>query len=185
MWPQYILDNFARIPANTTIENKFYGVYNMILDRECFNTPQFAVEPQYALPNAQTPGVPTVDFVVTYVVEVNDGPVFFLEIKPPGHVEHIATRIDADEQMRSRFRSLFNLVPTPRLYGASVMGHRLAFYSVDKVTRAVIPGYVAPSTTHVMDTVPEARWDVDITTEEGYQRFMAIVQEIRQMVDAL
>ena len=185
MWPQYILDHFARIPDNTTIENKYYGVYNTILDRECFNTAQFTVQPQYALPNAQTPGIPPVDFLVTYVVEVNDLPVFFLEIKPPNHREHISTRADADQQIRERFRSLYDLVLIPRLHGISVMGQQLAFYCLHKPSGLVTPEYVAPSAVRLTDTAPKARWDVDVTTEEGYQRFMEVVEYVKQMTLAL
>jgi len=61
MLPQNILDQFARIPLDTTIENKYYGVYNKILDRT-FNASgdTFTVQPQYALPQAQTHGVTSV-----------------------------------------------------------------------------------------------------------------------------
>jgi hypothetical protein len=76
-------------------------------------TSKYTVEPQYALPEAfQPPGVPSVDFVVT----LDERPVFFLEIKPPGHVDLISTRVAADKQMRDRFRSLFELSGTPKLY---------------------------------------------------------------------
>lgn len=97
-------------------ENVERGV-DKILDKVCF-TDAFTIEPQYALPQAV--GVPTNDFLVTYVVEVNDLPVFFLEIKIPLHLNHISSRIDADAQMRARFRALYNVTSTPRLHGVSV-----------------------------------------------------------------
>ncbi|KIL68730.1 hypothetical protein M378DRAFT_157840 [Amanita muscaria Koide BX008] len=183
MLPQRILDQFARIPHNTTIENKYYGVFDKILNKVCFTDDTFTIEPQYVLPQAV--GVPTIDFVVTYVVEVNDLPIFFLEIKPPLHLDHISSRVDADAQMRSRFRALYNVTPTPRFHGVSVMGQRLAFYCMDKATGHVNPNYVAPSNDYMIDTVPEDRWETDITTEEGYQRFMTVINDVKQMAAAL
>jgi hypothetical protein len=52
-------------------------VFNQILNKVCFTDDTFAIEPQYLLPQAV--GLPTIDFLVTYVVEVNDLPIFFLE----------------------------------------------------------------------------------------------------------
>ncbi|KAF8335582.1 hypothetical protein F5887DRAFT_609548 [Amanita rubescens] len=182
MLPQRILDQFARIPHNTTIENKYYGVFDKILNKVCFTDDTFTIEPQYPLP--QVVGVP-INFVVTYVVQVNDLPIFFLEIKPPLYLDHIYSRVAADAQMRARFRALYNVTPIPRLHGVSVLGQRLAFYCMDKATGHVDPNYVAPSTDIIIDTVPAERWDTDITTEDGYQRFMAVINDVKEMAAAL
>jgi hypothetical protein len=87
--------------------------------------------------------------------------------------------------MRSRFHALYDITPTPRLHGVSVMGQRLAFYCMDKATGHVDPNYVAPSTNYIVDTVPAERWDTDITTEAGYQRFMAVINDVKEMAAAL
>ncbi|KAF8218671.1 hypothetical protein L208DRAFT_1419637 [Tricholoma matsutake] len=181
-----ILDQFARIPLNTTIENKYYGVYNKILDRT-FNATSdtFTIQPQYPLPQAQTYGVPSVDFVVTYVVAMDEKPIFFLEIKPPGHVNDISSRIAADDQMRDRFRSLYDLTPLPRLHGISAMGQRLAFYCLDKASGNVEPEYVERSRSRITDVVPAERWDLDITTAAGYERFMDVINNVIGMVEAM
>jgi hypothetical protein len=191
MLPQCILDRFARIPPNTIVENEYYGVYDKILNKVSFTDEIFTIEPQYILPQAvglppnDFVGVPTIDFVVTYVVEVNDRPIFFLEIKPPLYLDHISSRVDADAQMRTRFRSLYEDTPTPRLHGISVIGQRLAFYCLDKANGHVDPNYVAPSTDYMVDTIPAERWDADITTEEGYQRFMVVINDVKAMAAAL
>jgi len=129
--------------------------------------------------------VPAIDFVVTYVVAMDEKPIFFLEIKPPGHVNDISCRIAADDQMRDRFRGLYDLTPLPRLHGISAMGQRLAFYSLDKSNGNVDPEYVERSRTRIMDVVPTNRWDLDITTAAGYERFMEVVNDVRGMVEAL
>ncbi|KIL64215.1 hypothetical protein M378DRAFT_78634 [Amanita muscaria Koide BX008] len=176
-----VLDQFAGIPHNTTIKNKYYGVFNKILNKVCFTDDSFTIEPQYPLPQAV--GAPTIDFVVTY--KVNDLPIFFLEIGLPLYIDHISSRIDADAQMRARFRALYDVTPIPRLHGISVMGQRLAFYCMDIATGHVNPNYVAPSNDCIIDAVPAERWDTDITTEEGCQRLMAVINDVKQMAAAL
>ena len=81
MLPQHILVQSARIPLNTTIQNKYYGVFNKILDRT-FNATSdiFSIQPHYLLPQAQTyNGETSINFVVTYVVAMDERPIFFLE----------------------------------------------------------------------------------------------------------
>jgi len=56
---------------------------------------------------------------------------------------------------------------------------------MDKATGRVDPEYVAPSPVYVADTVPTERWDTDITTEDGYQRFMAVINDVKEMAAAL
>ncbi len=73
--------------------------------------------------------------------------------------------------MRVIFRSLYDHTPTPRLHGISAMGQRLAVYCLDKATRRMDPKYVAPPGDYIIDTVPAERWDTDIMTEGGYQKF--------------
>ena len=83
--------------------------------------------------------------------------------------------------MRETFCSLYDLALTPRLHGISVVGRQLAFCCLHKPTGLLTPGYIAPSAVRVTNTVPKARWDVDVTTEEGYQRFTEVVEDIKQM----
>jgi hypothetical protein len=54
---------------------------------------------------------------------LDDRPVLFFEIKPPGHINFVSARIAADAQMRSRFASFYDVIPdpTPKLHGISVM----------------------------------------------------------------
>ncbi|KAF8495051.1 hypothetical protein BU17DRAFT_59511, partial [Hysterangium stoloniferum] len=108
---------------------------------------------------------------VTYVVEVNDLPIFFLEIKTPLHLDHICSRVDADAQMRARFRALYNVTPTPRLHGISVMGQRLAFYCMDKAT-----GRVDPNSSGGIRT---------LRRRMGIRGFMAVTNDVKEMAAAL
>jgi hypothetical protein len=183
MLPQHLLDMFTRIPPDTTIENKYFGVYNKLLNG-VFDTHDFFVKPLFALPGAfQGPEhVPSADHIVTYVVTLNNKPIFFLEIKPAGHVSSPSTRIAADTQMRHIFCSFYDIVTTPMLHGVSVMGQRLAFYSMEKTTGHIVPERVQPAENYVTDTVLANRWNMDIATEVGHQQFMAVVNDVKGMV---
>ncbi|KAF8804186.1 hypothetical protein BYT27DRAFT_7108114, partial [Phlegmacium glaucopus] len=173
-----------------TIENKFYGLYDAILN-ECFPSTQFTVTPQYPTAEAQVGGIGAINFAITYVIEplnVNlESPVFFIEIKPPTHLSSIAARKDAENQVWNRFRQLAHLVQVPKLYGVSAMGRQLSYYTYKRASGAVEPAALADSIDVIIDTAPIERqamnpWDTNIMQEEGRTRFVAIVEEIKQMV---
>jgi hypothetical protein len=56
---------------------------------------------------------------------------------------------------------------------------------MDTAIGHVNPNYVEPSSEHVINTVLAERWDVDITTKDGFQRFMAVINDVRNMAAAL
>jgi len=202
MLPQRILDKFARIAPDTTVENKYYGAYDKTLNG-LFDTlnvngndsaEEYIVEPQYT-PTCEERGIPAINFVITHLFlhtrsgsgkktegDAADKPIFFLEIKPPVNVNSGSARIAADAQMRARFRSLRDDCPIPILHGISVMGQRLAFYSMDKATGCIEPRYIAMSKDYVTNPISADRWQMDVTTEEGYQRFLAVVNDVKDMV---
>ena len=128
--------------------------------------------------------MPTNDFLVTCVVEVNDQPLCFLEINPSLHVDYISGTVDAEGGIRAKFRALYNVTPTPGLHGVSAMEQRLAFYYMDKATSQANPNYVVTSNDYMIDTVPAGRWDMDLTIE-GYQMLVVIINDFKQMATAL
>jgi hypothetical protein len=65
------------------------------------------------------------------------------------------------------------------------MGQRLAFYSMEKATGHIVPECIQPAENYTMDTVPVNRWELDKTTEVGYQQFMVVVDAVKSMVVAL
>ena len=184
MLPQHVLDEFAHIPHDTTLEDDYFGVFNQILSRVCFAGGPFITHPFYFLPLVVHGTLETGPFqVVTYVVRVKNQPIFFLEIKNPCHLDTAYSRVHVDMQMRAKFCGLYNITPTSMLHGISAMGQKLAFYCFDKAMGHVTPDFIEPSygDTGMIDTVPAERWDTDITTEEGYQRFMTVISDVKQM----
>ena len=95
-WPAHIVSESSRLTDTVPIENKFYGLYNAILN-ECFPSTQFTVTPQYATVEAQAGVIGATNLAITYVVEPLDpeSPVLFIEVKPPTHLSAITTRKNA------------------------------------------------------------------------------------------
>jgi hypothetical protein len=184
MLPQDILEQFTRIPPDTPFDNKYFGVYNKILNR-CFFEQNFTVEPQYLLPPAVD--VPPIDFVLTthFEFQRKDVPLFFLEIRPPLHIHYISSRVDVDALMRARLCALYELAPISGVYGICVMGQRFAIYYMNNNSGRITPDYVAPSMECITDTVPASRWETDITTEVGYRKFMEVIGDVKDMAAAL
>ncbi|KAG2130702.1 hypothetical protein DEU56DRAFT_890018 [Suillus clintonianus] len=176
-----ILDMFAEIPADTTIPNEYYGVYNWVL-RGAFGH-VYTVHPFYELPECYKDpsllpeGKTAYDFSVTYAITLQNNPLLFLEIKPPGHLNDLSARFAADKQMRERFHSLRPITTTPRLHGISVMGQRLAFYHMDKSSGCIFPKLPTSG------DVPIDWWKMDITTKAGNREFNTVARDVKNMTE--
>jgi hypothetical protein len=179
-WPAHIVAKSSRLLDTETIANKFYGFYGSILN-ECFPSTHFTITPQYATVEAPAGGS---RFAITYVIEPLDldSPIFFVEIKPPTHLPSMFARKDAENQVRTRFAQLAHLVQIPKLYGVSAMGRQLSYYTYERASGAVEPTALAESASFIMDTAPIGRWNTNIMQEEGRAKFLAVVEEIKQMV---
>jgi hypothetical protein len=185
-WPAHIVQKSSRLLDTETIENKFYPLYDDILN-ECFPRTTFSISPQYATPMAQTGGVGAIDFAITYVIEALDidSPVLFIEVKPPIHLPVISARKEAENQVRRRFGEISHLVKIPKLYGISAIGRQLSYYEYNKASGRIVPDALPDSSAIVMDTAPVERWNTNIMEPEGYDTFVRIVEEVKRMTFAL
>jgi len=120
------------------------------------------------------------DFVVYFRVDLHRIPVFFVEVETALAIANLSSRADADDQMRSRLRQLFDQSLT-ELHGISALGTRLCFYCLDKAAESVTPPPIHRGAAYVNDTAPADRWDADILTDDGYNRFMDVVEHVRAL----
>jgi hypothetical protein len=121
--------------------------------------------------------------VVYFRVDLHRIPVFFVEVKTALAIENLSARADADDQMRLRLRQLFDQSLT-ELHGVSALGTRLCFYCLDKNTESLTPPLIPRNAAYVNDTAPADRWDADVLTDNGYNRFMNIVDYVRALTAA-
>lgn len=127
----------------------------------------------------------SVDFTTVFVVRHKRKPVFFIEVKPLGYLEHASTRSAADEQMRALYNTLFDDVEINVLYGVSAIGTRLCFYKWTKETREIVPKAIPSSPDFTIDTAPAERWGLDILTAEGEKRLRRVIDDVKTMCKEL
>ncbi|RPA90713.1 hypothetical protein L873DRAFT_1820642 [Choiromyces venosus 120613-1] len=77
-------------------ESQFYGPYKVLLNYLFPFEQDFVVAPHYKRPQQSQ----SVDFTTIFIVSHDKHLVFFMEIKPLNHIQHISTRKGADKQMR-------------------------------------------------------------------------------------
>ena len=79
--------------------------------------------------------------------------------------------------------------PLPTLHAISAMGTALCFYSLKKSGQGqdpeIMPLRIAQHLTIANDTAPKARWNYDLLTAEGEEKFRAVVDEIKQACENL
>ena len=77
--------------------------------------------------------------------------------------------------------------PLPTLHAISAMGTALCFYSLETQDQdaVIIPLGIARHPTRIIDTAPKARWDHNLLTAEGEDKFRAVVDEIKRACETL
>jgi hypothetical protein len=176
MWSQKILDRFHAVPQNPR-ENDFYAPYNKLLNLV------FPVDSDYTVaPQSYPQSRDSIDFVIEYMVLLNNIPVFILEIKEPSKIDLLSARQEADIQIRKRLRDLRYLCTLDKLYGVSAFGKQLCTYYINK-DNSIEPHVIAQDPELLIDTAPKARWEYDILTTTGYETLMNIFNYIKTSVN--
>ncbi|KAF8079196.1 hypothetical protein FPV67DRAFT_1467838 [Lyophyllum atratum] len=181
MWPQFILNSFARIHAEAD-ESAYYGVWNSVLNF-CFKIEEgYEITPHNVVGPISPWGQHPFDSLVSYTVTKNDATIFFVEIKARKYLPGLYARQEADVQMRKRFTQLYDSSPSI-MHGVSAFGTRMCFYRLDRDTgRIAGPRAAAPSADFVVDTAPLELWDdSDICEPDGYERFMKSVDKAKRV----
>jgi hypothetical protein len=179
IWPTGLLTIFNHARAKrTTFENRYYGPYDKLLNY-CFGESfAFYVAPQNP---PRDDSRDTVDFIVFLIVfDKDDKPVLIVEVKDDGWKEKAELRYRADEYMRGRYALMLDDCPLPRLWGISLLGTSARVYCGDTATYQVQPPpIVRPDPSRVLlPTFLAGEWDMDIMTQEGFEKMKEIVTDI-------
>jgi len=177
-WPDYILEQFDTVtPLGEVDEVEYYGPFNGLL-QEVFPSPEhFMVVPQYKHPTHPQ----SIEFTTIFIVRRHKHPVFFIEIKPAGHIKKISDRAAADEQMRQRYDALVEEIDIPILYGVSALGTKFSVYTYESQTKTLTPPKIEKDLRVVKDRAPANWWNLDVLTHEGEQRIRQIVDHVKAM----
>ncbi|KIJ06902.1 hypothetical protein PAXINDRAFT_140371 [Paxillus involutus ATCC 200175] len=93
------------------------------------------VVPQYK----RTTHPQSIDFTTIFIVQHHKHAVFFVEIKPSGHLRTISDCSAIDQQIREGFDALADQLSILTLYGISALGTKLCIYTYDSVTGTLEP----------------------------------------------
>ena len=58
---------------------------------------------------------------------------------------------------------------------------RICIYTLDRMSRRLIPTIIPSDSELVTDTAPINRWNLDLLTPEGEKQFREIVQHIKKI----
>ena len=174
-WPQGLLNifNISR-NQNTSLDSRYYGPYDRLFNYAViegsftfFFTPQIAPD--------ETSARDAVDFVVFMVVlNQEQKPVLFVEIKDDGWADKSNRRQRADTLMRHRYdQMLFDCLP-------------FVFTSIVEIRSGEItPDFVGRP--HANRILPlnflEGQWNLDILSPDGSTKMQEIVAYVKAEAD--
>ena len=134
------------------------------------------------VPQVRRPSkVGILDFISVFVVFHQKTPLFFLEIKPTCHIDSLASRVTADEQLRGMF-ALLSGPQTPILHGMSVLGPRMSHHKLSTSTCELSPYQLPRRPSHVTDTASAARWNTHKLQNEGRNQFREVVLSVKDLL---
>ncbi|SJL07229.1 uncharacterized protein ARMOST_10572 [Armillaria ostoyae] len=180
-WPQGLSKIFSICrQQNQPFEYRYYGLYDKLLNY-CFETDcfQFFVAPQH--PPSKLNAHNAVNFIMFIVVfNKQCQPVLIADIKDDGWAGKPDFRLAADEQVHRWYDSMMPECPLPRLWGLSLLGTSLRVYCGDIAMGTLQPEYQAcPDLNHILPlNFLEGEWDLDILSQEGFNKMKEIVTDI-------
>jgi len=182
-WPDGLLTIFQTCRGNRKVydNTEYYGPYTKLLNYcfgegfEFFVAPQ---NPQYDRWRDDTAG-----YVVLLVVfDAKHRPVLTAEVQGDNWVGHGGGRFTADENMRQRIDEMNSECPAPRLWGLSLLGTSLRVYCCDVATGAITPTFEEPLRPYDVQNFLERGWNMNILSQEGFEKMKEIVTDIVSVV---
>lgn len=98
----------------------------------------------------------------------------FVEVNPLIAIKSANARMEADENIRQRFKHLYSSRPSS-IIGISALGPLVCCYRFDRETGLIKPTY--------NDAPPsQDSWNVDVTTQRGGAQIEYIFKEVKSIV---
>ena len=101
------------------------------------------------------------------------------DIKNDGWASIADYRLEVDEQLRRRYEIILHTCPLPRFWGLSLLGTSARIYHGDVAARTITPRYQArPCEDYILPRESlKGEWDLDILSQEGFDRMKEIVAD--------
>ncbi|KAF8584598.1 hypothetical protein K439DRAFT_1616584 [Ramaria rubella] len=195
-WPKSVLRAFGIIVPGD-LESAWYPAWGPVLNTLFPFEEDYLVSWDYggqpkALTLSEDGQLQAIDFMVTYIVERFNVPIFFVEVKVLTDLKSATCREYADVQMRGRFKlfgEVFNQlnnqedVAVPFIYGISAMGTRMAIYKYDIEEGTMDPPCCLTKLKgYRSDTAPLINWSYNMLTDEGEWKLRELAVETKNVV---
>jgi hypothetical protein len=141
----------------------------------------FVIFPLILFPHERFPREAVDITVYLLVLDQQQNPVLFVEIKDDSWARGSNARLAADAQMRQQYDKLLFQCPIPQLYGLSLLGTSLRIYCGEKATNKLTPDFVGrPDARRALPPdFLEGEWDLDILSPEGLKKMQEIVAYVK------
>jgi hypothetical protein len=180
-YPQYILTGASYLnDDNEPIRNKFFSLYNMILNYWFPSADYYTVYPKWSIPNSES----TEDSSIDFVIEYQHRPLLLVEIHAPLDLQFDSGRRIAVSQV---IVHLDEIGPTnqhaDRLYAITAFGKmwRACYALRGSGGEGGQPVKGIAAKTSLLSVSPEC-WNPDITSEESWVALQGIVEIIKGYV---
>jgi hypothetical protein len=181
-YPQYILNKAAELNDDTSenIEQKFFPLYDKILNYWFPPTKGYDVCPQWPIPGPRNWD----DRTIPFVIEHHQHPLLLVVVKPPSDFRFDSGRSLAINQVMVHFDEIgpTNL-HADRLYAISAVGKRwrACFTSKGKNSEGgrFVKGVAAKNS--LQSAHPDC-WNPDITSDASWAALQSIVDTIKSYV---
>lgn len=165
-WPIEMTNVLLEVNPQEALEQEYYGPYNLILNRVFTFEQHYLVSPQ-THPNRRE----AVDYLIEFLLVINNRIVGGIEIKRESDLEESYTRQAAHRQVLDRFRSMHDSIRVPVLVIISAIGKFCRVYRYTPATRTSVPAI----TTHY----GKEDWNIDLSTLQGRQQLNTVFNEIK------
>ncbi|KAJ7358166.1 hypothetical protein DFH08DRAFT_932383 [Mycena albidolilacea] len=102
-------------------------------------------------------------------------PVLVVQLESESKLPSLYWRGQLDYEVRAGIEQMRTKCSHPVIHGIAVFGRRMAFYTKNGDESIVPP---RPPFDAKLDLAPEARWELDVMTEEGAEHLKEIVKQI-------
>ena len=182
-YPRYILDKAAHLDNDHEYsEEKFYPLYNKILQYWFPAADGYDVCPQWIIPGSDTHTNVREDYTFAFVIEHHqDQPLLLLEVKPPSGLQVRGYRNAAHSQIQCRLDKIgLANQHAERLYAISAFGKKWRTSYVAK-GKGINSGRAVKdigAVTSFTSSDPDC-WNPDITSDASYEVLHKIVDTIK------
>ncbi|KAF9166740.1 hypothetical protein BGX21_000272 [Mortierella sp. AD011] len=120
----------------------------------------FPAQDRYMVSRQAHPnGREAIDYLIEYLVMIDRRVIMVVDVRHENVLQFEHARVDADLQVRDRFRSMQNDIMLSETVGISTFGRFCRVYSYNRATQQI--------TTNGGNDLNQTHWNIDLNTQQG------------------